>query len=69
MEFLSLLTILHPSLLAAALRSFAELSPLSFVVPIASLMFFAGLVFLAGNLQRWHAVRKQRQNSPGWRKG
>jgi hypothetical protein len=67
MQLLSLLTILYPSLQAAALRSSADLTLSSFLAPIAILMFFAGLVFLAGDLHRWH-VRKQRQNLPGWRK-
>ena len=69
MELLSFLTILHPGLQAVALASSSDLSPSSFVALIAILMFFAGLVFLAGDLHRWQAVRKHRRNLPGWRKG
>jgi hypothetical protein len=67
-KFLILLAILHPGLQAVAVASSADLTASSFVAPIAVLMFFAGLVFLAGDLHRWHTVRKQRQNFPGWRK-
>jgi hypothetical protein len=59
---------LYPSLQATALRSSADLSPSSFVAPVAILMFFAGLVFLTGDLYRWHTARKHRRNSDGWRK-
>jgi hypothetical protein len=68
MQLLSLLTILYPSLQAAALRSSTDFSPSSIVAPVAILMFFAGLVFLTGDLYRWHAARKLRRNSDGWRK-
>lgn len=67
-KFLILLAILHPGLQAVAVASSADLTASAFVALIAILMFFAGLVSLAGDLYRWLAARRQRQNLPGWRR-
>lgn len=67
-QLLSLLTILYPSLQADAILSSADLTPSTFLAVVVLLMFFAGLVFLTGDLYRWHAARKHRRNSDGWRK-